>query len=256
MPAPARAASLDVFFGDSHHYLDRRRYEIRLRREIVAELIGDAEPQKILDVGCGDGSISLPLLTSTNHLTLLDVCGAMLGLAEANVPRPLADRVTSLHADVMSAPLASHSYDLILCLGVLAHAESPNQLVGRMASLLRPGGTLILQFTDSRHWVGRAMSLYRRACNASRPPAYRLNVLSAAAVLSLSASSGLGLVRAYRYSSPPPGAHRVFSQQTLYTAIRGLHGSAVQNRNAWLGNEYICQFCRPLHEFVCGCRAE
>lgn len=240
--APERAANLDLFFADPRNYLHRRRYEIRLRSEIALALIGRAEHSEILDIGCGDGSISLPLLNSTNHLTLLDVCGNMLARAQSKIPSPLAKCVTCLHADVMTAPLSARSFDLVLCLGVLAHAEFPLRLICRIASLLRRDGTLILQFTDSRHFLARPMRLYGCLCNAIRPAAYHLNVLSASRMLSRAASSGLKLVATYRYASLPPGAHRVFTQRALYRLIHGLFGTAAHNRNAWLGNEYICKF--------------
>lgn len=242
MSTPARAASLELFFEDPHNYLDRRGYEIRLRREVVGEIVGYTQYNEILDIGCGDGSISLPLLTSTNHLTLLEVCGNMLALAESKVPVPLAERVTALHANAMTAPFIPRSYDLILCLGVLAHVESPIQLIGRIASALRRDGTLVLQFTDSQHFLGRAATMYRRLCDVIRPPAYPLSLLTAPALLAMAASRGLALVRTYRYSSAPPGAHRVLSQRILYRVIRALHGTVAQNRCAWLGSEYICEF--------------
>lgn len=244
LPAPVRTASLDVFFRDPRNYLERRRYEIQLRGEAVSELVGRAQHKEILDVGCGDGSISLPLLTSSNHLTLVDVCGRMLALAESHIPPGLGQRVTTLQADVMTAPLVPGSYDLILCLGVLAHVESASEVISRLASLLRREATLILQFTDSRHLLGRAMRFYGRVASAARPPVYRLNLLTASDVLSLASENGLQLVRTYRYGSLPPGAHRVFSQRILYRVIRALYGTVAHNRHACLGNEYICEF-RP-----------
>ena len=47
----------------------------------------------ILDIGCGDGSLSLPLLDDRSRLTLLDFSEGMLERARQNIPPGMNTRV-------------------------------------------------------------------------------------------------------------------------------------------------------------------
>ena len=74
-----------AFFNQPHRYL-HKRFGLRLRAEITQELLGPLSAVRILDIGCGDGSISLPYLFSGNSLVLLDLSESMLQLARRNTP--------------------------------------------------------------------------------------------------------------------------------------------------------------------------
>ena len=51
-------------FEDAEWYFSRRAFDIRIRAETVQELVSLRDDARVLDIGCGDGSISpLPLLT-------------------------------------------------------------------------------------------------------------------------------------------------------------------------------------------------
>jgi SAM-dependent methyltransferase len=50
--------------------------------ETVQELVRLSGDARVLDIGCGDGSISLPLLTGKTSLTLLDLSAKMLSIAK------------------------------------------------------------------------------------------------------------------------------------------------------------------------------
>ena len=57
-------------FNNVDQYL-RQKFDIRVRAEIVKELMGKLENIDIIDFGCGDGSISLQFQSLTNHITLV-----------------------------------------------------------------------------------------------------------------------------------------------------------------------------------------
>jgi 2-polyprenyl-3-methyl-5-hydroxy-6-metoxy-1,4-benzoquinol methylase len=228
-----------LWFNATEKYLNRRRFDIQIRTETIQELIQGREIGRILDIGCGDGSISVPLLTSSRRLTLLDISSNMLALAHSKVPANLADRVELVNQSFTTAPLEPRSYDLILCIGVLAHVDSPAEVVAKIATLLKPGGTLILEFTDSRHFVGRVHLLYHAVWRYVRPVGYRLNVLSEKEIAQVYDNAGFRLSAVFRYSMPPPGSHRVLSQKAMYKMTRALFGALGRNRNRWLGNEFI-----------------
>jgi len=229
------------FFNTPENYLDRKRFDIRIRAETTKMFLDGRPCQKLLDIGCGDGSVSLPLLSSERHLTLLDISENMLALARQRVPSHLASNVEIRLEDFLHSSLEKGSFDAIICVGVLAHVSSPDDVILKAAALLKPGGTLVLECTDSFHVVRRLMALPGRMINWRKGLEFRLNELSGARVLEMATRHGFEFSSAFRYSWPPPGSQRIFSQEFLYRTVRWTFGDVRENRNRGLGFEYI--FC-------------
>lgn len=238
-PKVARAKQL---FESPEWYLGGTGFNIRIRQETVRDVVGSARFGNILDVGCGNGAISVPLLRADNRLTLVDVSSRMIEIARASVPAELQGNVKTLNADLTAAPLEAHSYDLIICLGVLAHVPSPAATVEQLATLLRPDGTLILEFTDAHHPIGRLNVFYHKLRNRVKGKGYKidLNLLSHRDVFGMLDKSHLRTVSTFRYGMWFPLVHKFFSQQSLYKLIRAVYGTAEKNRNGFLGNAYVC----------------
>jgi 2-polyprenyl-3-methyl-5-hydroxy-6-metoxy-1,4-benzoquinol methylase len=240
---PTHADRVAAFFQDPHPYLSRS-YNIRLRRETVREMIGDRRPEQVLDIGCGDGSLSIQLLAGGSRLTLLDVSEGMLAVTRTRVPPQFIDQVEFRHGDIMAVDLLPAEFDLVLCLGVLAHVADPYALLDRVCSLVRPGGLVVLTVSSGVHPVGFLRSLYSRLRDLVLPPTHRLKYLSGRAVLARCARHGLRLESSFRYNFPPPGADRLLSNERLYRFIRRCHGTVRENTRAWLGSEYIFALTR------------
>jgi 2-polyprenyl-3-methyl-5-hydroxy-6-metoxy-1,4-benzoquinol methylase len=228
-----------LFFETPERYLDRREFDIRIRTETVQQFIEGRTLGRILDIGCGNAAISLPLLTSQRRLTLLDISSNMLATARRGIPSHLVNNVDIINEGFMTARLEPGVYDLVLCIGVLAHVDSPVDVIGKVAQLLKPGGCGILEFTDSYHFMGRAVVMYHRLLNSIRPTTYSLNQIHEREILEICSKCGLKATAFYRYCLPPPGAHRLFDQETLYRLTRLMFGPLYRNRNKWLGNEFI-----------------
>ncbi len=155
-------ASVDevrMVFENPDFYLRRSRHNIRIREETVNDFTQGHDYKRVLDIGCGDGSLSAPLLRARNRLTLLDVSSAMLLKARDQIPRELIRHVEFVNDDFLTAPLIA-GYDLIICVGVLAHVSSPISVIRRIGSLLSPNGSVIVQVTDCRHVLSRVMRAY------------------------------------------------------------------------------------------------
>ncbi|MGO9209392.1 MAG: class I SAM-dependent methyltransferase [Terriglobales bacterium] len=234
---PTRVEQVKPLFVRPDWFLQKKRYNIRLRAEIIQQFLNGEQFDSVLDVGCGDGSLSLPHLRPQNRLTLVDISEDMLAAARAQIPAELAGNVKILNNDFMGAELEPHGYDLILCVGVLAYVESPATAIARVASLLKPGGTVITENTDSSHLLSL---LYARARRVLGPDC-SLNAVPTRAVLDLYHKQGFELSAMYRYSLALPGLGSILSQPQLYRLVRALHGTLGSNRNKWLGNE--CLYC-------------
>lgn len=228
-----------LFFEAPERYLDKREFDIRIRAETVQEFTRGRSFESILDIGCGNGSISLPLLTPQRRLTLLDISSNMLATARGKIPPELIDNVELVNEGFMTAPLALGSYDLVLCIGVLAHVDRPADVIARITQMLKPEGCAILEFTDSYHFMGRAVVLYHRLLNHFRPATYSLNHIHAREIVETCRACDLQASAFYRYCLPPPGSHRLFDQETLFRLTRMVFGTPDRNRSKWLGNEFI-----------------
>ena len=228
-------------FENAPRYLDSRQVDIRVRAETVKEFAATREWQRLLDIGCGDGTISLPLLTPTSHLTLLDLSASMAAIAKSNIPEHLAANVEVRNEDFMKASFDPASFDLIISVGVMAHVESPDEFLSAIAKLLRPGGSLIIEFTDCRHIVGRLGRFLGTLQELVAPPKYRTNRLSFPEVAQLFKRHRMRVVSVFRYATVPvPGIERLLNHDMLYRIVELTFGRCTKKRNSWLGNEYIC----------------
>ena len=244
-PQADRIDRVRDLFDHRENYLDRRQLDIRLRTETVSRLVEGKNYNEILDIGCGDGSISTPLLTSRCHLTLLDISTQMLSRARSRVPIDLSSHVKVVNQNFMEAPFEEATFDLVICVGVLAHVPSPSEVVAKIVSILKPGGTLILECTDAFHFMGRINRLSNALAWHFNPPKYKPNLLSAKVTLRIAENEGLKLTSSFRYSLPLPGVGRLFSPAGLYRTTRFMFGDVMRNHNQWLGNQFIYCFVRP-----------
>jgi 2-polyprenyl-3-methyl-5-hydroxy-6-metoxy-1,4-benzoquinol methylase len=238
-PMISKTEHVKALFETPQKYLDPRAYDIRIRVETIGQFTEGLEFENILDIGCGDGSISLPLLSRCKKLTLLDLSKNMLHLASKRIPSGRLNDVEMIDGDFMAANLEHQSFDLIFCIGVLAHVDSPAAVIEKVSNLAKPGAWIILEFTDSFHFWGVPVVLYQSVLKLLRPAPYKLNRLRQIEVLKLCRHSGLGILGLYRYGLPPLGSHKFLNQEGMYDLTRRLFGSSKHNRKRWMGNQFI-----------------
>ncbi len=162
-------------FEEPEWYFSRRAYDIRIRAETVQELASLGKGAHVLDIGCGDGSISLPLLTDQRRLTMLDLSTRMLSIAKSKVAARLLENVEIVNQDFMEATFTPGSFDLILCIGLLVHLVSPVDFIAKAVSLLKPDGSIIIECSDSSHFTLRLLSPVYKLKGLLRRGKYTLN---------------------------------------------------------------------------------
>jgi 2-polyprenyl-3-methyl-5-hydroxy-6-metoxy-1,4-benzoquinol methylase len=195
-------------FSQPELYLSNRA-QIVVRSEIVRALAPDVAEAGILDLGCGDGSLSRPLLPSAAQLTCVDLSHPMLQLCRDNTPPALRERLVLVEADFLTHPF-ERQFDLILCVGVLAHVPCVEQAIRRIAQLCRAGGSCLVELTDHSAVWGRMSNAYGRLHRRFRPAhGYQTNAVTVAQVCSLAAQYGLTLRDQRRYSLLLPGMRRM-----------------------------------------------
>ncbi len=225
-------------------YLCPRQYDIQIRVETVKQFTENLPVDRVLDIGCGDGSLSVPLLPRCKQLTLLDLSSKMLDLARKKIPADRTQNVELINGGFLDSNLSPQSFDLILCVGVLAHVDSPSAVIAEVARLAKPGACVILEFTDSFHFWGVPVVLYQKLLKLVRPEPYALNRLRERQVMKLCRENGLSVSALYRYGLPPLGTSKFAGQAGMYKITRYLFGPSDQNHNAWMGNQFIYRLQR------------
>lgn len=112
------------------------------RDAVIAAVPG--KDRQVLDIGGGMGRISIPL-SARHFVTLTDLSPQMLDLA-----RPWeSERLVLRQANARSLPFADASFDFVVGIDLLPHIKEPEEVLAEARRVLRPGGTLIIDNTNS-----------------------------------------------------------------------------------------------------------
>ena len=230
-------------FESPDWYFNKLNYRVLLRKRVVGQLTANISFARFLDIGCGDGSISLPLLQPTRHLTLQDLSEAMLQRARTLIAPEFKDNVDTIIGDFLQCDFSGRTFDLVICLGVLSYVEKLDAFLAKAASLLAPGGHLIIECTDGAHFISKILTAYSATTARLRKRTVSIGLQAHASADVLSGCQRLGLVLrdSYRYSPPPPLLRQLFTQRFHCNVNRFLHGGTT-NRLGCLGTECIFHF--------------
>lgn len=115
-----------------------------LERRLLLRLAGDPRGRAVLDVGCGDGTLTLALARAgAASVAGCDIDARMIAHAVARAARQ-QDAVHYTVADATRLPFADRSFDLVTVVTVLAFIPDAEGAVREMARVLKPGGSLIV----------------------------------------------------------------------------------------------------------------
>lgn len=234
---------VEKFFSDPGWYL-AHDYYLKTRVRAVQEVVAPEGGRRILDVGCGDGRMSLAVLRAGDRLTMVDSSAKMLEMAEKNlrsVRMPEGATAKTLHADLRDLS-ENDQYDLVMALGVLAHAADTDRILGGLASMVRSGGSLVIQITDSSTMLGRLLLAYDAGKEKiSKRRGYMLTRVRADALTHACAAHGLALGAELRFGFDPPGLRRILSDSALLWMQNACIDSPILNR---MTSDRIMRFVR------------
>lgn len=103
----------------------------------IVDAIAAERPRRVLDVGCGTGSLGERIAARTGaHVVAADQSPRMVELA--------AQRGLDAHvADIHDLPFATGEFDCILAAWMLYHVRDLDRGIAELARVLRPGGLLV-----------------------------------------------------------------------------------------------------------------
>jgi len=242
-PEAARESANDRGISDSFEspgwYLDRFAANIRVRAETVAALTGGKSVGRVLDIGCGDGSLSCQLLARATDVTFLDPSAAMLRRVAARARGQGPALAHYVNCGFMEALLPTAGFDLVLCVGVLAYVADPGPFLAKVCAVLAPGGRLVLECTDASHFLSRVDRAYAGAMALAGRGRFETHPHPATAVLAEAEARGLRLQAVFRYAYGFPVVSRLLSQRETYRLIRRIFGNVADNRRSRFGNQLL-----------------
>jgi ubiquinone/menaquinone biosynthesis C-methylase UbiE len=128
-------------------------FNFQQRLKLACQL-SRASSGRLLDCAAGTGEITWALLKSGrfNHATVVDVSPAMLQSAKDLLTSQIKNaELEFVESDVFNFKPPDSRFDLILCLGLIAHTGRLDVLLSHLKSMLTPDGRIILQTTLTDH---------------------------------------------------------------------------------------------------------
>jgi SAM-dependent methyltransferase len=138
-------------YTHGHHESVLRSHRWRTAENSCSYLLPHLRPgDRLLDVGCGPGTISADLATRVSPGAVLATDRAA-GALDAARAEAAARGVTNLvvePADVYALPYADASFDVVHAHQVLQHLRDPVAALREMARVCRPGGIVAARDAD------------------------------------------------------------------------------------------------------------
>jgi ubiquinone/menaquinone biosynthesis C-methylase UbiE/DNA-binding transcriptional regulator YhcF (GntR family) len=101
--------------------------------------------RRVVDVGCGEGALTMMLGRFAREVVAVDLSPEMLRVIEEKARQEgLADIVRTVEGDMEEMPLPSGFADAVFLSQALHHASRPERAVAECARILRAGGLLIV----------------------------------------------------------------------------------------------------------------
>lgn len=201
-----RDARVHRFFADPEKYLSGHAARAATRAEILRLLLGSCRALDLIDLGCGDGGMSLQFLPEARSVTLVDRSEGMLNIARQHCEPRYKEKVKFIEADLRDFDLESR-FDVVLCIGVLAHVPALSDVLDVVLKLLRPRGRCVLQLSDADRWLEPVLRRYSTVRGG-----HDTNHMTVPSVSAAVRDRGLRFHGIQRYGLPIPGTGRLPSR--------------------------------------------
>jgi ubiquinone/menaquinone biosynthesis C-methylase UbiE len=201
--------------GYSDHFSTNpsaRTFSFRKRLALACEL-ADGYSGRLLDCAAGTGEITHALLKSGQfrEATIVDISPQML----ATTGQALSQLDQSIHCDFENKSIfdfqthADKKFDLIVCLGLVAHTGRLTELLTHLKSMLTDKGAILLQTSLGEHFGNRIV----RAVSSRRYTArfgYSISYFRHNDIVCACSESQLNIIRSRRHTIGVPFGDRLW----------------------------------------------
>lgn len=138
-------------YTHGHHESVLRSHTWRTAENSAAFLLEHLRPtDRVLDVGCGPGTITADLARLVPHGSVVgcDASASVIERAQTFVDATNVGRLSFEVADAYSLPFPDESFDVVFAHQVLQHLADPVRALGEMRRVLRSGGLVAVRDAD------------------------------------------------------------------------------------------------------------
>lgn len=169
-PDPNRNGIFAIHFGyhTSDRVVDNHTAVLQMTQKVV-EVSKIASGQKVLDAGCGTGSVAFAIASDfpTVEVHAINIVANQLAIARDFQKKHHVDNIYLYRQDFLETAFRSCLFDRIIFCESLAHAEDKLELLKEAKRLLRKNGEIIIAdvftFTDVEDFNDEE-KLYLRHC--------------------------------------------------------------------------------------------
>lgn len=113
-----------------------------LRR--VAKLAGAGPGDRVLDVACGPGFLTMALAETGASAVGIDITPAFLALGQAETRERGIERCKRVRGLVEQMPFTNRVFDIAVCRAAFHHFPSPAEVLAEMKRVTKSGGRVIV----------------------------------------------------------------------------------------------------------------
>jgi ubiquinone/menaquinone biosynthesis C-methylase UbiE len=128
----------------------RHAYNLALRREACLALV-PSPGGTVLDLGCGPGAMTIPLVESGHRVVWTDVSSEMVAETSKRASA-LGAPVRGAVADAAALPFDANSFATVVTTGVLEYVPNLSATMTEIARVLEPCGVLIATMSLPRRF--------------------------------------------------------------------------------------------------------
>lgn len=158
-------------YASETDHLDEANF--RERRDVTVDYVmrlvspGD----RVLDLGCGAGPVLTELRRRGVDVTGIDYSEDMLENARRRLRAERLGDGRLFQGDCRDTGLPAGSFDVIVCLGVIAYMEDYDPVLDEIRRLLKPGGVVLISFRNAFNPVfSDPATLFRRLLRTLATP--------------------------------------------------------------------------------------
>ncbi len=143
----------------AEHYARFWRAQLAPAQEILLELADLAPGERVIDIACGTGLVSIPAaraVGSDGELVGTDLSRVMVETAAAEAARAGIGHARFERMDAESLAVPDAAFDAALCALGLMYVPEPLDAVREMRRVLRPGGRAVAAVWGARERCGWA----------------------------------------------------------------------------------------------------
>jgi SAM-dependent methyltransferase len=115
---------------------------------LFLDFAGVADGERIIDVGCGTGSLTL-LIPGRANVSTIEAIDYEQQFVDALRQRNTDPRISARQGDACAIPFGDDQFDRALCMLVLHFVPTPERAVAEMLRVVRPGGIVAATVWDT-----------------------------------------------------------------------------------------------------------